>query len=277
MMLLKFFVAAAVMFGGLVAVMYFAQRSLMYLPERQRTSPVGAGLPDMQEIVLDTADGEKVVLWYAPPKQDFPLVLYFHGNAGALRHRAERFRALMGEGLGLVALSYRGYGGSSGSPTEAGLIIDAQVAYEFAAARIAPERIAAIGESLGTGVAVALAATRPVARLVLEAPFASAVEIAARAYWYLPVRLLMKDTFRSDQRIGKVHAPLLVVHGARDQVVPIASGERLFALANEPKRFERLPEAGHNDLDQHGALDAVRRFLLPGAVQAGAPDGAPLR
>ena len=266
MIILKLLVAAAAVFCIIVAVMYFAQRTLMYLPERQRTTPAEAGLPNMEEVVLDTAGGEKVVVWYAPPKQDFPLVLYFHGNAGALRHRAERFRALMEAGHGLVALSYRGYGGSSGRPTEAGLIADAQAAYGFATAHIAPELIAVFGESLGTGVAVALAATQKIGCLVLEAPFASAVEIAAGVYWYLPVRPLMKDPFRSDQRIGQVKVPLLVVHGERDQVVPIASGERLFALANEPKQFKRFADAGHNDLDQHGALDAIRRFLRPAAL-----------
>jgi len=139
MILLKFLVAGLAMFCIVVAVMYFAQRTLMYLPERQRVSPADAGLPNVEEIVLDTADGEKVVVWYAPPKQDFPLVLYFHGNAGALRHRTERFRALIDAGSGLVALSYRGYGGSSGTPTETGLIADAQAAYNFATTRIAPE------------------------------------------------------------------------------------------------------------------------------------------
>lgn len=265
MILLKLLVAGLAMFCIVIAVMYFAQRALMYLPERQRTSPAEAGLPDVQEHVLDTADGEKVVVWYAPPKQDFPLVLYFHGNAGALRHRAERFRALMGAGLGLVALSYRGYGGSSGSPSEAGLIADAQAAYRFAATQIAPELIAVFGKSLGTGVAVALAATQKIGCLVLESPFASAVEIGASVYWYLPVRPLMKDTFRSDLRIGQVKVPLLVLHGARDQVVPIASGERLFSLANEPKQFKRFAEGGHTDLDQHGAMDAIRYFLRPAA------------
>jgi len=246
--------------------MYFAQRTLMYLPERQRVSPADAGLPNVEEIVLDTADGEKVVVWYAPPKQDFPLVLYFHGNAGALRHRTERFRALIDAGSGLVALSYRGYGGSSGTPTETGLIADAQAAYNFATTRIAPELIAVFGESLGTGVAVALAATHKVGCVVLESPFASAVEIGAKVYWYLPVRALMKDTFRSDQRIGQVKVPLLVLHGERDQIVPIASGERLFLLANEPKQFKRFADGGHNDLDQHGALDAIRRFLRPASL-----------
>jgi fermentation-respiration switch protein FrsA (DUF1100 family) len=263
MILLKIIVAGAAMFCIVVAVMYFAQRSLMYLPERQRTSPAEAGLPDVQEIVLDTTDGKKVVAWFSPPKQDMPLVLYFHGNAGALRHRAGRFRALIEAGYGLVALSYRGYGGSSGTPTEAGLIADALAAHAFAASHIAPELIAVFGESLGTGVAVALAATQKVGCVVLESPFASAVEIGANVYWYLPVRLLMKDTYRSDRRIGQVKVPLLVLHGERDRVVPIASGERLFSLANEPKRFKRFAEAGHNDLDQHGALEALLRFLRP--------------
>ena len=243
MTLLKWLIAAAAAFGGFVALMYLAQRALMYHPETLRTPPAVAGLSDVQEIVLDTADGEKVIVWYAPPQRDLPLVLYFHGNAGSLRNRADRFRALTEDGYGLVALSYRGYGGSTGSPSEAGMIADAQAAYAFAAARVPPERIVVFGESLGTGVAVALAATQRIGRLVLEAPFTSTADVAARIYWYLPVRFLMKDQFHSDQRIGKVTAPLLVLHGERDQVVPIALGERLFALANEPKRFVRFPWA----------------------------------
>jgi|SRR3954453_2624426 fermentation-respiration switch protein FrsA (DUF1100 family) len=261
MALLKWLIAAAAAFGGFVALMYLAQRTLMYHPETQRTPPAAAGLLDVQELVLDTADGEKVIVWYAPPQRELPLVLYFHGNGGALRYRADRFRALTGEGYGLLALSYRGYGGSTGSPSEAGMIADAQAAYAFAVARVPAERIVLFGESLGTGVAVALAASQRIGRLILEAPFTSAVDLGAQVYWFLPVRLLMKDPFRSDQRIGQVTAPLLVLHGERDRVVPIALGERLFALANEPKRFVRFPAGTHVGLDQHGALDAVRSFL----------------
>ena len=234
MTLLKWLIAVAAVFGGFVALMYVAQRALMYHPEVLRTAPAKAGLVDLQEFVLDTADGEKVIVWYAPPQRDLPLVLYFHGNAGSLQSRADRFRALTGDGYGLVALSYRGYGGSTGSPSEMGMIADAQAAYAFAAARVPAERIVVFGESLGTGVAVALAATQRVGRLILQAPFTSAVDIGARAYWFLPVRLLMKDPFRSDQRIGKVTAPLLVLHGERDQVVPIALGERLFSWRTSP-------------------------------------------
>ena len=115
--------------------------------------------------------------------------------------------------------------------------------------------------SLGTGVAIALAADRKVGRIILQAPFTSAAEIGAAAYPFLPVRLLMKDQFRSDERIGKVKVPLLILHGAFDRVVPMAFGERLLALANEPKRLVRFPRGGHNDLDSQGAQAVVREFL----------------
>jgi fermentation-respiration switch protein FrsA (DUF1100 family) len=168
---------------------------------------------------------------------------------------------LIAGGAGLIALSYRGYMGSSGSPTEAGLLRDAEAAYRFAADRYPPERIALWGHSLGSGVAVALAATRAVARVILEAPFTSTADVAQRMFPIVPVRWLMRDQFRSDQRVGAVTAPILMLHGARDLVVPIAQGERLFALANEPKRFVRYEAGGHDDLEIHGAGAEARRFI----------------
>ena len=246
---------------GVAALLYVAQRGLMYFPDPARIAPAVLGLGGAEDILLDTADGERVVAWHVPPRNERPVVLYLHGNGGALSHRAGRFRALTDDGTGLVAVDYRGYGGSTGDPTEAGLAIDAETAYAFAAARYPAERIAIWGESLGTGVAVALAARRPAGRLVLEAPFTAAVDLAARQYPFLPVHWLMKDQFRSDLRIGAVMAPLLILHGERDPIVPIAYGERLFALANEPKRFVRFPEGEHENLDQFGALAAVKAFL----------------
>jgi fermentation-respiration switch protein FrsA (DUF1100 family) len=259
--LLKVLAVAAAAYGGLVALMYVTQRSMMYFPERERTSPAVAGLAMAEELMLDTADGEKVVAWHVPPRGEQPVVLYFQGNGGAPRHRVDRFNAFVADGLGLVALAYRGYGGSSGTPSEAGMLADADAAYAFAAARYPAGRIVAWGESIGSGVAVALAAKHPVGRIVLDSPFSSAADVAVRVYWYLPVRLLMKDQFRSDLLIRKVRVPVLVLHGAHDQVVPIALGERLFALATEPKRFVRFEHGGHSDLDQHGAQEAFRNFL----------------
>jgi fermentation-respiration switch protein FrsA (DUF1100 family) len=254
----------AVVYLGIVALMYFAQRSLLYFPETLRTAPAQAGLPQAEEVVLDTADGERVIVWHIAPRDDQPVVLYFHGNGGALRYRADRFRALTQDGTGLVALSYRGYAGSSGRPSEDGLLEDARAAYGFAAQRHPAARLVLWGESLGTGVAVALAAEKSaekkVGRLVLEAPFASAVSVAASVYPFVPVRFLMKDQFRSDLRIRNVAVPVLIVHGDRDTVIPIQSGEQLFALAQDPKRFLRVPGAGHEDLGMR-AVEAMRAFV----------------
>src|SRR5499426_3244846 len=247
-------------YGAFVALLYVAQRSLQYFPERFRTAPAAAGLPEAQEIVLDTADGERVIAWHVPPRGDKPVVLYFHGNGGSLRMRVDRFRDLTEDGTGLVALSYRGYGGSSGAPTEAGLVSDALAAYAFTTARYPAERIVLWGESLGSGVAVALASQMPVAYVILQSPFTSAVDVGMHRYWFVPVRLLMKDQFRSDLRIGKVTAPVLVLHGDRDNIVPMALAERLYGLINAPKRFVRFAGVGHNDLGAP-AVEAAKQFL----------------
>jgi fermentation-respiration switch protein FrsA (DUF1100 family) len=246
---------------GVVALLYFSQRAMMYFPETLRTAPAEAGFPEAAEVVLDTADGERIIAWHIEPRAGAPVFLYFHGNGGALRYRVERFRAVTADGSGLVALSYRGYAGSSGRPTEDGLLMDATAAYAFAVSRHPAAKLVLWGESLGSGVAVALAAEKPVARVVLEAPFLSALDIAASAYPFVPVGWLMKDQFRSDLRIGKVTAPVLILHGDRDTVVPISSGERLYALIAAPKRFVRIAGGGHEDLGARGAVEAAKAFL----------------
>ena len=258
--MLKWLIAVVVLYCGFVALLYVAQRRLQYFPERRRTAPRAIGLPEAEEFVLDTADGERVIVWHVPPREGQPVFLYFHGNGGSLRWRGERFRALIADGSGLVALSYRGYGGSNGRPTETGLVEDAAAAYAFAVARYPAERIVLWGESLGSAVALAIAAEKPVGHLVLEAPFTSAADVGARHYRFVPVRFFMKDQFRSDLRAGKVTAPVLVVHGENDTVVPITLGERLYDLLQAPKRFVRVAGVGHNDLGAH-AVAAAKQFI----------------
>lgn len=254
-------IIALCLYVGLATTIYFAQRSLMYFPDTAHVVPAAAGLPEAEEVPLTASDGVHIVAWHVPPRDGKPVILYFHGNGGALRFRVERFRRLIADGIGLVALEYRGYGGLSGSPSEQGLIADAQAAYRFAATRYPAQQLVVWGESLGSGVAVALAAEQPVGRVILEAPFTSAVAVGSRHYWYLPVSLLMKDQFRTDRRIAKVTAPLMIMHGVHDRVVPYAMGEQLFDLANQPKHLVRFLDGGHEDLDATGALDAVGRFL----------------
>lgn len=249
------------LYVSLAAVLYLAQRSLMYFPDTTHTTPAQAGLPQAQEVALTASDGVKIIAWHVAPQDRKPVILYFHGNGGALRNRVERFQKLIANGIGLVALEYRGYGGSGGSPSEHGFIADAEAAYAFAASHYPVQQLVLWGESLGTSVAVALAAEKPVGRVILEAPFTSAVAVGAERYWYMPVRLLMKDQFRSDARIGKITAPLLILHGVHDRTVPFAMGDKLFELANKPKHIVRFLDGGHSDLDAYGALDAVGRFL----------------
>jgi len=254
-------VVAICLYVGMAAVLYFKQRSMMYFPDPAHTTPAQAGLPEAAEVMLTASDGERGMAWHVPPRDDRPVILYFHGNGGALRYRVERFRKLMDNGIGLVGVEYRGFGGLSGNPTEAGLIADAEAAYAFAITRYWPQELVLWGESLGTNLAVVLASEKSVGRVILEAPFTSAAAVAARSYWYMPVGLLMKDQFRSDELVGKITAPVLILHGVKDQTVPYAMGERMFDLTKARKHIVRFLDGGHEDLDKNGALHAVGRFL----------------
>jgi uncharacterized protein len=254
-------VVSAVYVAGL-AVLFFAQRALIFpIPETSRTSPEAAGFPEAEEQLLTTADGEKIIVWHVPAKPGHAVVIYFPGNGDFLAGRVSRFRAMTLNGTGLVAVSYRGYAGSSGRPSEQGLLLDAAAAYAFTAARYSADRIVVWGFSLGSGVAVALAAGQPVGKLILEAPYTSIAEVAGSLLRIVPVRWLVRDQFRSDERIARVTAPLLIMHGERDSTISIKMGERLFALAHQPKQFVRFPEGGHDNLDNYGAIETARQFI----------------
>jgi uncharacterized protein len=256
------FAVALIAYLGVVAVLFFKQREMLFpIPPVGRTTPDAAGLPEAEEHVLTTADGEKVIVWHVPAKPGHPVILFFPGNGDFLAGRVSRFKAMTSDGTGLVALSYRGYAGSSGSPSEQGLLQDAAAAYAFTTERYAADRIVLWGFSLGSGVAVAVASEHPIGRLILEAPYTSTVEVASSLLRIVPVSLLMRDQFHSDRRIAQVRAPLLIMHGDNDPAIPIAFGERLFALAHEPKQFVRFPGGGHDNLDDFGAIEVARQFI----------------
>ena len=161
------------------AVLRATRRSCFRFRQTARTAPAAAGFPEAEEHVLTTADGEKVIVWHVPARPGHPVVLYFHGNGDFLAGFFGRFRDIIADGTGLVALSYRGYAGSSGQPSEHGLLRDAAAAYAFTAARYSADSIVVWGFSLGSGVAVALAAEQPVGKLILEAPYTSIADVAA--------------------------------------------------------------------------------------------------
>jgi fermentation-respiration switch protein FrsA (DUF1100 family) len=255
-------IVGLLLYGGGLAFLFFQQRSMLFpSPPVGRTAPDAAGFPEAEEQVLATADGEKVIVWHVPAKPGHSVVMFFPGNGDFLAGRLSRFKGITADGTGLVALSYRGYAGSSGTPSEHGLLQDAAAAYAFTAARYDPGRIIAWGFSLGTGVATALAAEHGIGKLILESPYTSTVDVASALLRIVPVSLLMRDQFHSDRRIARVTVPLLIMHGSDDPAIPIRFGERLFALAHEPKQFVRLAGGGHDNLDNFGALDAARKFI----------------
>src|ERR1700722_4873155 len=255
--------------------MYVMQRTLVFPKLADHVTAADAGFPEAQEVALQTSDGERLIAWYVPPKPDKPLFTYFHGNGDTLNWRVSRDRSLVADGSGLLAVSYRGYEGSTGSPSEDGMHLDAVAAYEFAADhQIAPDRTWLWGHSLGPGVAVRIAAERKIKALVLEAPYTSVADLAAMNYPLLPVRWLLKDQFRSDLLIGKVTAPVLVFHGDKDDTIPISFGRRLYSLIKAPKCFVHFPLGGHGDLDDGAILASIRDFIARPWHRSAEPAGA---
>lgn len=246
----SFVLVVACAYIALVALLFVMQRSLLYRPDASDMDAMRATMPGVERLALKTSDGETLVAWHRPPRDGQPLFIYLHGNASNLAGRNTRLMGLAAQGWGFLAVSFRGYGGSTGSPTETGLIADGEAAYAKALELgVPPNRVFLFGESLGTGVAIALAAQREVGGLVLEAPYSSTADVARSIYWWVPVGLLMRDQFLSDSRVRDVRAPIFIMHGEADRVVPIRFGEKLFAAANEPKEFLRIPGGGHQPLD----------------------------
>lgn len=259
---LRALVGLAVVVGGVMLGLFALQRRLVYHPQSDPVAPPSAGLaPGLQDVRLQAVDGVELHAWYWPAEG--PAILFLHGNAGDRSHRWELVRALHARGFAVLALDYRGYGGSGGTPSEVGLYRDAEAAAGWLAER-GHARVAYVAESLGTGVAVELAVRRPPVALVLEAPFDGLVEVGRHHFPWLPVRWLLRDRFASAAKIPKVTAPLLVIHGDRDEVVPQARGRALFDAATEPKQWLGVPGAGHNDLRSRMGeryYDAVEGFL----------------
>jgi uncharacterized protein len=254
--------------SGLVALMWSQQRRLIYFPSPGPVVSAAAVLPSGRDVVLETEDGIRLGAWYLPVAGGGrgPAVLVCNGNGGDRSLRAELAVALNRAGLSVLLFDYRGYGGNQGRPSEDGLAADARAAQAWLSAQpdVDPKRIAYFGESLGAAVAVGLAVQRPPAALLLRSPFTSLADVAAVHYPWLPARRLLLDRYPSIERIASVSAPVLVIAGDRDDIVPASLSRRLFDAAVDPKRWLLVPGAGHNDrelLDGRQMMDAVERFL----------------
>jgi uncharacterized protein len=257
-------VIVALVGSGLVALAWSQQRRLIYFPSPGPVPPAATVLPGGRDVVLETDDGIRLGAWYFPVHGGAPAVLVCNGNAGDRSMRAELAVALNRAGLSVLLFDYRGYGGNPGHPTEEGLAADARAAQVWLATQPDVDRIVYFGESLGAAVAVGLAVQRPPAALVLRSPFTSLADVAAVHYPWLPVRWLLLDRYPSIDRIASVPAPVLVIAGGRDDIVPASLSKRLYDAAAEPKRFVLVPGVGHNDpelLDGRQMLDEIEGFL----------------
>ncbi|MDP6883204.1 MAG: alpha/beta hydrolase [Rhodospirillales bacterium] len=249
-----------------VAALFVFQRNLLYHPDSMIPSPVASGVAEMDAVSLITDDGLRLLAWYRPAKAGKATVVYFHGNAGNIGNRGDKIRPYLDSGLGVLLVSYRGYAGNPGSPTEDGLYADGRAALDFLVEHGAqPADAVLYGESLGSGIAVELAhrraASEPVAAVVLEAPFSTLADVAQTHYPFVPARWMVKDRFDSMAKIAAIGAPLLIIHGGRDRVVPIRFGRRLFAAAAQPKEHRWLDAAGHNDLYSYGTATVVIAYI----------------
>ncbi len=263
--MLRYLAFGLVAYGAMVGGLYLVQRRLMYFPSPDPAirEPAAYGLPEMKVVWLTTADGLRLLAWYRPPPAvERPVLVYFHGNAGHIGFRADKVRPYLDAGYGVLLLSYRGYSGNPGRPSEEGLYADGRAALNFLSHEgVAPDRLVLYGESLGAGVALELARGTPVAAVVLEAPFSSVADVAAHHFRFIPVRPLVRDRFENAAKIASTRAAVLVLHGEQDLVVPVRFARKLLAAAVEPKEARFFPQAGHDDLYDFGAAEAVTDFI----------------
>ncbi|WP_428539686.1 alpha/beta hydrolase [Profundibacter sp.] len=243
------------------------EQTMVYPLDPTEVSPANAGVPQMQAIRFDSGK-ETLVLWVAKPAAGKPVILYFHGNAGNLANRAPRFASFEKRGFGVVAMAYRGSSGSTGKPSQRGILRDAINVYQALPDLVGPAPVILYGESLGTGVAVLtadspeLANTQPAA-MVLEAPYTSIPDVTRRIYPKLkPLLFLMKNRWPSIRHIGNLHVPLLILHGTDDPLIPIEMGREIFdASPATDKTFFAVQGAGHNNVWQTDAKVALYAFL----------------
>lgn len=262
--LLVFGLVLALIMG--VAYTGMIEHHFIYFPLRELESdPSDLGLP-FDEVYFVTQDGVRLHGWFVPGESDLTW-LWCHGNAGNISHRLENLALLHQElGISIFLFDYRGYGRSEGRPSEKGTYLDAEAALAYLHSRgdVNKDRIIYFGRSLGAAVAVEMATRQAPAALILESPFPSVPYMARRLYPFLPVWPLLRTRYDSLSKIGEVQAPLLVLHGGSDDIVPIEAGRKLFEAAREPKEFYVISGAGHNDTYLVGGqdyFDEMRRFI----------------
>ena len=247
--------------AGLVLVYKF-QRSFMYIPPREYKNPAEFSLPEMQVIRVDWSKTEYVTAWWAPPEDGNPVIMFFHGNGGAVYHDAHIFRDLIDRGIGVWVTGYPGYPGASGKASQSAMETATFVQFDLLKSDYAPDReISLYGTSLGAAQAVHLARRRQVNQMILEAPFHSMtrmVRLKMPIYAFDP---LIKDKWENDVLINEIDVPLLWLHGRRDRVIPMREGQRLFDLYEGPKDSLIIDDGDHVNIWVSGGRERIMSFL----------------
>ncbi|MEQ8405845.1 MAG: alpha/beta hydrolase [Oceanicaulis sp.] len=252
---------------GLIYVVWIAlfltQGRILYFTDPTRRDPAELGLQRVREEEIETPDGETLVLWRADPVwEGAPHVLYLHGNRRALWRRARFFRMFLAAGWGFTALAHRGFNGSTGRPSEKHNVADAQLVFDrLTHAGVAAHSIVVYGESLGSGTAVQLGASRPVGAVVLHAPYDSLRDIVrSRTAWLLP-RMIFRERYDSIRQIARVTAPILWIHGDDDRVIPLKRGRKLYDAATGPKYAALVKGANHFGIYTQQVFNQHIRFF----------------
>jgi fermentation-respiration switch protein FrsA (DUF1100 family) len=261
--IVRFLAVPLAIYLSLVIAMSLFENSLIFFPSVYPDGdwdPIGL---EFEDAWFESANGAKLHGWYVPQPNSRAVVLFAHGNAGNLSHRIDHLQALAELRVSTLIFDYQGYGRSQGSPSEKNILADARAARRWLADRagIAATEIVLMGESLGGGVAVDLAARDGARGLVLENTFTSLPDVAAVHYPWLPVKLLMRTRLDSLSKIGQYHGPTLVAHGDSDTIVPYELGQRLFQAANAPKCFVTIHGGDHNDPRSDEFYRALDQFL----------------
>ncbi len=241
--------------------LYINQRNIMYLPTADMKHPSFYGLSGTKEIKIKTDDNVKITLWYKPATYGEKTLVYFQGNNGNLSYRTDKIKSFINHGFGIMAVSYRGYGNSEGKPSEEGLYKDARSSIDYLIKHnINVSNLVFYGESLGSGIAVQMGTEYSAHAVILESPYTSVTDVAQERYPIIPVKTLIKDHFDSKSKIKNVKAPILIMHGYKDTVVPIAQGKSLFALANAPKEGKFFKEYNHTSFDYDVLASNTKEF-----------------
>ena len=272
--LLAFLAFAAILYVGLALVLYLLQGRMVFLPHLPGraldATPEAIGL-DYEDAVIETADGERLHGWFVPADTARGTLLFFHGNAGNISHRLDSLAIFNRLGLDVLMVDYRGYGQSSGEPSEAGTYRDARAAWDWLVARgVPPGRIVVFGRSLGGAVGAWLAGQADVspAGLIVESSFTSGADMARRLYPWLPARLITRLKYPVRDHVAAATSPVLVIHSRDDEIIPFDMGRALFDAAPEPKTFFEL-RGDHNAgfwLSRDTYVPALESYLaeLPG-------------